>query len=426
MTKYNDDKAWRQKFTENEYWMTSEDEPDDPTTEEQVKVEIGVQKTYQKFLRDKKELKVQRGKHIAYLLDGIRHLDSYFDSLDASRPWLVYWIVHSLDLLGELDKHPDIIHDAVVFLSKCQNSTGGFGGGPGQLSHLAPTYAAVNALAICGTQEAYEMIDRKGLHSFLMSMRDPIHGGFVMHHGGENDVRGCYCALNAASLAGVLTPELTAGIPEFIARCQTYEGGMGGFPGNEAHGGYTFCALAAFLLSSPASHQLLNVPALTDWAVARQTPYEGGFNGRTNKLVDACYSFWMGGVFPLLHAMEYGWRFDAFWNQEKPAYNKSTKEEKGSDDMDSLYLFHQKNLQLYILICSQDDVRGGFRDKPGKGRDFYHTCYTLSGLSVSQHNPDGTTSVVGPNENLMEPTHPIHNVRPIKATRMKNFFSEIK
>ena len=29
--------------------------------------------------------------------------------------------------------------------------------------------------------------------------------------------------------------------------------------------------------------------------------YEGGFQGRTNKLVDGCYSFWQGGVFPLIH-----------------------------------------------------------------------------------------------------------------------------
>lgn len=27
---------------------------------------------------------------------------------------------------------------------------------------------------------------------------------------------------------------------------------------------------------------------------------EGGFQGRTNKLVDGCYSFWQGGSFPSL------------------------------------------------------------------------------------------------------------------------------
>ena len=33
-------------------------------------------------------------------------------------------------------------------------------GGPGQEAHLAPTYAAVNALCILGTEEAYKVIDR--------------------------------------------------------------------------------------------------------------------------------------------------------------------------------------------------------------------------------------------------------------------------
>jgi prenyltransferase beta subunit len=30
--------------------------------------------------------------------------------------------------------------------------------------------------------------------------------------------------------------------------CQTYEGGFGGAPGLEAHGGYSFCAFAALTL----------------------------------------------------------------------------------------------------------------------------------------------------------------------------------
>ncbi len=33
-------------------------------------------------------------------------------------------------------------------------------GGPGQQPHLAPTYAAVNALCILATEEAYNIIDR--------------------------------------------------------------------------------------------------------------------------------------------------------------------------------------------------------------------------------------------------------------------------
>lgn len=29
---------------------------------------------------------------------------------------------------------------------------------------------------------------------------------------------------------------------------QTYEGGVGGYPGVEAHGGYTFCAVATLVI----------------------------------------------------------------------------------------------------------------------------------------------------------------------------------
>ncbi len=49
---------------------------------------------------------------------------------------------------------------------------------------------------------------------------------------------------------------------------QTYEGGLGGEPGNEAHGGYTFCGLAALMLVGQAS--VLDLPSLLRWAVHRQ------------------------------------------------------------------------------------------------------------------------------------------------------------
>jgi len=81
-------------------------------------------------------------------------------------------------------------------------------------------------------------------------------------------------------------------------RCQSYEGGIGGEPGNEAHGGYTFCGLAALCLLGKAEE--LDIPALLRWAVRMQGKMEGGFMGRTHKLVDGCYSYWQGAVFSLL------------------------------------------------------------------------------------------------------------------------------
>ena len=51
----------------------------------------------------------------------------------------------------------------IKFLAQCQNTDGGFGGGPYQVSHLAPTYATVNALVILGGNEAYKIINRETL-----------------------------------------------------------------------------------------------------------------------------------------------------------------------------------------------------------------------------------------------------------------------
>ena len=42
-----------------------------------------------------------------------------------------------------------------------------------------------------------------------------------------NNYSGIYCLLIVATLLNILTPELLEGVPEFIASCQTYEGGFG-------------------------------------------------------------------------------------------------------------------------------------------------------------------------------------------------------
>lgn len=44
-----------------------------------------------------------------------------------------------------------------------QNASGGFGGGHGQISHLAPSYAVVLSLAMVGGSESVDLIDRRAL-----------------------------------------------------------------------------------------------------------------------------------------------------------------------------------------------------------------------------------------------------------------------
>ena len=77
---------------------------------------------------------------------------------------------------------------------------------------------------------------RPALLSFLVRMK-AAGGGFHVHVDGEVDVRGSYCALAVAHLLNLTSPQLTAGVGAYVATCQTYEGGIGGEPGVEAHGG---------------------------------------------------------------------------------------------------------------------------------------------------------------------------------------------
>jgi len=236
---------------------------------------------------------------------------------------------------------------------------GGLSGGPGQLPHLASTYAGINALICCGITEAYQSIDRQAFYQFFMSLRLP-DGSFRMHDMGERDVRGVYCVLSVASLLNILTVELVEGTADWVASCQTYEGGFAGEPGNEAHGGYSFCALASLVILN-ATHKI-DKKTFLRWLIQRQLPIEGGFQGRSNKLVDGCYSFWQGGVFPLVDRIII--TPQAYNTNQGTSFTECIFEkDKGG------WCFDQSFLQQYILGCCQSPA-GGLIDKPGKSSDF--------------------------------------------------------
>ncbi|XP_024541487.1 protein farnesyltransferase subunit beta [Selaginella moellendorffii] len=422
------------------------------TTREQRALEAKVSDVFRSFAsagyRNRAFLsELWREEHLDYLLKGMTRLPASFTVLDSSRPWLCYWIVHSMALLGrQLD--PALQADTIEFLKHCKDPLGGYGGGPGQIAHLATTYAAVGTLVSIGGAQALSSIDREKILEFLLRMKDPSSGGFRLHDGGEMDVRGCYTAISVAYLLNILVPPLLEKLGEYVASCQTYEGGIGGEPGAEAHGGYTYCGLAALIMADQVDS--LDLPGLLNWAAFRQGKVEGGFQGRTNKLVDGCYSFWQGGVFPLLQQV-----VTKLISQQTSG--SSIMHEEIEDDSDTeiggimpadietftaekLFPvrkarnqqhrpFHNPTaLQGYILLCCQV-LNGGLIDKPGKSKDYYHTCYCLSGLSTAQHclstNPEDhppSGHVFGPYSNLLDSTHPLLNFHMKRYMEAVDYF----
>ncbi|CAH9088095.1 unnamed protein product [Cuscuta epithymum] len=443
------------------------------TQEEQWMVERQVRDIYNFFFSIPPNsqsviLEIQRDKHTEYLFGGLHRLGPSFSVLDANRPWLCYWMIHAIALLGECI-HDELRDNVIDFLSRCQDPNGGYGGGPGQMPHLATTYAAVNTLITLGGQKSYSSIRRDKLYSFLLRMKE-TNGGFRMHDGGEVDVRACYTAISVASILNILDANLTHKTGDFIVSCVTYEGGISGEPGSEAHGGYTFCGLAAMVLINEVNR--LDLQSLLDWMVFRQG-VEGGFQGRTNKLVDGCYSFWQGGVAAIIQRLPLdatecqscagsdhddsfgGISSDEEDNLERTSIHTdlakridlghgvgSEHEAEPSNLSDIGYhfingqqhasrspLFDSMSLQRYIILCSQ--VEGGFRDKPRKGRDHYHTCYCLSGLSISQYSwtrdfrtPPLPGHILGPySKNLVERIHPLFNIVIDSYDEAHHFFS---
>ena len=113
----------------------------------------------------------------------------------------------------------------------------------------------------------------------------------------------------------------------------------------ESHGGTTFCALAALQLSGQMN--LLSskqMEKMKRWLLFRQ---DGGFQGRPNKPIDTCYSFWIGAALKIIDAFE---------------------------------LSNFKENRDYIM-STQDTIVGGFAKWPGTSSDPFHTYFGLCGLS---------------------------------------------
>ncbi|ESL09629.1 protein farnesyltransferase [Trypanosoma rangeli SC58] len=320
----------------------------------------------------------------------------------------------------------------------------GFSGGRvAQEPHLAVSYAASCSLCILEKPEYLHALPRAAIKRWMLSLRCK-DGSFCMHIGGEADLRASYSVAIIATLLQLdevaaysdgrdeaLFTEQTAA---YVASCQTHEGGFAcGLYGTEAHGAYTQCGLGALILMRRP--HLCNYAALRRWLTARQMKFEGGFNGRTNKLVDSCYSHWVGASHMLMRVGEAYARLlaraetarcltarevllldhaqlldatctrpadDDAWRRAEESHRQRTEQVEAYlhapsssssaplaqaffDEEVGDLLFNQRRLLLYVLACCQDEEAGGLMDKPGCPNDDYHTCYSLSGISTAQN-----------------------------------------
>ncbi|CAI9273640.1 unnamed protein product [Lactuca saligna] len=327
-----------------------------------------------------------RNRHIMYLQMNYEILPSGYEGQEINRLTLAYFIISGLHILHALD-HVD--KEAVVnwVLSlqahpknEAELNNGQFYGFHGSRSsqfhsldnevsvpnnsHLASTYCALAILKTVGYD--FSLVNST---SILKSMKclQQADGSFMpIHTGAEKDLRFVYCAAVISSLLDDWSGIDKEKAKNYILSCQSYDGGFGLIPGQESHGGATYCAVASLrlmgfiednLISQSTSSCIIDLPLLLDWCLQRQA-LDGGFQGRPNKTSDTCYAFWIGGVLRILGAHKF---------------------------------IDEKTLREFLLTCQSK--YGGFSKFPGQFPDLYHSYYGFTAFSMLQETDLNSFSV---------------------------------
>jgi geranylgeranyl transferase type-1 subunit beta len=186
--------------------------------------------------------------------------------------------------------------------------------------HIAATYCALSILKMCD----YDLINKSEINNKIKELYNneditldnqqilqEIHLSqndkgqiSAQSFDTENDVRFLYCALCIHKLLGLNTFEdisntINAELSlKFLDSISNYEGGFSINEGGESNAGTTYCAVACYALLGKID-KIPNIDRLIFWLMSR-TSNELGVNGRTNKIPDSCYSYWVLGSLSIL------------------------------------------------------------------------------------------------------------------------------
>jgi len=260
----------------------------------------------------------------------------------------MYWAATAHFLVHGEEKELPMRESIWSFLQACFTS-GGFSPFPGDDAHILSTYSAIQ---ICFLYN-FDINDinngaRQSIIDYIKSLQTP-DGSFMGDIWGEIDTRFSYCAIASLSLLGedALSVLDLEGAAQFIKNCSNFDGGYGATPGCESHAGQIFCCVATLQILDKLD-EYVDIPRLGAWLSQRQNDLDGGLNGRPEKLQDVCYSWWVLSSLEMIHRKH--------WIDIQVLIN-------------------------FILSC-QDNVRGGFADRPGNVTDLFHTLFAITGLSL--------------------------------------------
>jgi geranylgeranyl transferase type-1 subunit beta len=290
-----------------------------------------------------------------YFTSIVRGIPSTLQQMELELTTIAYFCINGLAMIGRLDSslpaaEKSRIIDWVYSQQISAPGSGGFrsttcSSTPSHRfdeSHLSATYSALATLLLLG--DDFSRVDTPRLMATLTALQAPSGSFRASPLNDENDVRFVFCAAAVSTMLGTFSSLDVEKSITYLLDCQTYEGGFGHRPGDEAHGGPTYCAIASLDLWH-ALDRIRDRRRLALWFSQRQSD---GFNGRSHKGTDTCYSFWVGAPMTTLK-----W-FDVIVDRER----------------------------LLAFIFSNFCDGGQFRSQSQTPPDVLHTHFALSGLSL--------------------------------------------
>ncbi|CAM9419958.1 geranylgeranyl transferase type-1 subunit beta [Lampetra fluviatilis] len=309
-----------------------------------------------------------RERHVRFFSRCLQVLPERYAALETSRLTVAFFALSGLDVLnalGQVDKERIIewIYSLQVLPNENNSNLHccGFRGSsqlgttrlsqvtgeihPYDSAHIAMTYTGLACLVILG--DDLSRVDKRACLAGLRALQ-LLDGSFsAVPEGSENDMRFVYCASCICYMLDDWSGMDLQKTIDYIQNSLSYDSGLAQGPGLESHGGSTFCAIASLCLMEKL-HSVLSdrqLRRIQRWSILRQ---QSGFNGRPNKPVDTCYSFWVGATLQLLDIFQ----FTDF----------------------------EKN-RRYIL-STQDNLVGGFAKWPDSHPDALHSYFGVCGLSL--------------------------------------------
>ncbi|KAK0570078.1 geranylgeranyl transferase type-1 subunit beta [Tilletia horrida] len=231
-----------------------------------------------------------------------------YTSADTQRMTLGYFALSGLDLLGVVeskipkDERQGLIDWAYAQQLSLENG-GGFRPSPAasdgtslEVGHITSAYNALQLLAIL--RDDLSRLDRTSLQHFIAACQHEDGSFSPGPRQSERDARFVYCAFALCDMLQCWSAIDVDSSVGFLLASRNFDGGFGQGPGQESQGGSTYCALASLALASRLD-AVPNLEQTIDWLCLRQLS-GSGFNGRPEKAVDTCYSFWCGASLEIL------------------------------------------------------------------------------------------------------------------------------